>query len=140
MGSSTIPFPGSWSGARTEGLVRTRPGSPLHPTASLPSSADMRLCLLLVVTLLSVAPGFVRGGDKKKLQIGIKKRVDNCPIKSRKGDVLNMHYTGKLEDGTEFDSSIPRNQPFTFTLGTGQVSKAGTRVCWECVKERRGSW
>lgn len=30
---------------------------------------------------------------------------------------------GKLEDGTEFDSSIPRNQPFTFTLGTGQVIK-----------------
>uniref|UniRef100_A0AAZ3QX25 peptidylprolyl isomerase n=1 Tax=Oncorhynchus tshawytscha TaxID=74940 RepID=A0AAZ3QX25_ONCTS len=82
----------------------------------------MRLCLLFVVTLLSLAPA-VRGGDKKKLQIGIKKRVDNCPIKSRKGDVLNMHYTGKLEDGTEFDSSIPRNQPFTFTLGTGQVIK-----------------
>uniref|UniRef100_A0A4W5Q8I6 peptidylprolyl isomerase n=2 Tax=Hucho hucho TaxID=62062 RepID=A0A4W5Q8I6_9TELE len=89
---------------------------------SLTCSPDMRLCLLFVVTLLSLAPA-VRGGDKKKLQIGIKKRVDNCPIKSRKGDVLNMHYTGKLEDGTEFDSSIPRNQPFTFTLGTGQVIK-----------------
>ncbi|XP_043931304.1 peptidyl-prolyl cis-trans isomerase FKBP2 [Protopterus annectens] len=61
--------------------------------------------------------------DKKKLQIGVKKRVDNCPIKSRKGDTLHMHYTGRLEDGTEFDSSIPRNQPFTFTLGTGQVIK-----------------
>ena len=30
---------------------------------------------------------------------------------------------GKLDDGTEFDSSISRNQPFTFTLGTGQVIK-----------------
>ncbi|XP_071487042.1 peptidyl-prolyl cis-trans isomerase FKBP2, partial [Diadema antillarum] len=30
---------------------------------------------------------------------------------------------GKLEDGTEFDSSIPRNQPFDFTLGAGQVIK-----------------
>ena len=32
---------------------------------------------------------------KKKLQIGIKKRVDpdQCPIKSRKGDTLHMHYT-----------------------------------------------
>lgn len=53
----------------------------------------MRLYLLLAVTLLSFAPGAVQGADKKKLQIGIKKRVDNCPIKSRKGDVLNMHYT-----------------------------------------------
>ena len=31
----------------------------------------------------------------KKLQIGVKKRVDpdKCTIKSRKGDTLNMHYT-----------------------------------------------
>lgn len=30
---------------------------------------------------------------------------------------------GKLEDGTEFDSSIPRGQPLQFTLGSGQVIK-----------------
>lgn len=30
---------------------------------------------------------------KKKLQIGIKRRVDNCQIKSKKGDFLHMHYT-----------------------------------------------
>uniref|UniRef100_A0A673ZFT3 peptidylprolyl isomerase n=2 Tax=Salmo trutta TaxID=8032 RepID=A0A673ZFT3_SALTR len=103
----------------------TRPMRCVHTLSFIKSftcSPDMRLCLLFVVTLLSLTPA-VRSGDKKKLQIGIKKRVDNCPIKSRKGDVLNMHYTGKLEDGTEFDSSIPRNQPFTFTLGTGQVIK-----------------
>uniref|UniRef100_A0A3B3RYJ3 peptidylprolyl isomerase n=1 Tax=Paramormyrops kingsleyae TaxID=1676925 RepID=A0A3B3RYJ3_9TELE len=99
----------------------------------------MRLYLLLaVVTLLSFAPGAVQGADKKKLQIGIKKRVDNCPIKSRKGDVLNMHYTGKLEDGTEFDSSLPRNQPFTFTLGTGQVIKGWDQgLLGMCEGEKR---
>jgi len=63
-------------------------------------------------------------GDKK-LQIGIKKRVDaaQCTIKSRKGDTLHMHYTGKLEDGTKFDSSLDRDTPFVFTLGAGQVIK-----------------
>ncbi len=56
-------------------------------------STDMRLNLVLAVTLMSISMALVQGTEKKKLQIGIKKRVDNCPIKSRKGDVLNMHYT-----------------------------------------------
>lgn len=34
-----------------------------------------------------------------------------------------MVSQGKLEDGTEFDSSLPQNQPFVFSLGTGQVIK-----------------
>jgi peptidylprolyl isomerase len=32
-----------------------------------------------------------------------------------------VHYTGWLEDGTQFDSSLDRGQPFSFTLGEGQV-------------------
>lgn len=35
--------------------------------------------------------------------------------------VVDVHYTGKLEDGTVFDSSIGRNKPFQFILGSGQV-------------------
>ncbi|XP_068683220.1 peptidyl-prolyl cis-trans isomerase FKBP2-like [Montipora capricornis] len=61
--------------------------------------------------------------DTKKLQIGVKKRVENCSRRSKSGDTLHMHYTGKLDDGTEFDSSIPRGEPFVFTLGAGQVIK-----------------
>ena len=37
------------------------------------------------------------------------------------GDVVAVHYRGALEDGTEFDNSYDRGQPFTFPLGRGQV-------------------
>ncbi|CAO1627043.1 unnamed protein product [Sympodiomycopsis kandeliae] len=56
-----------------------------------------------------------------KLQIGVKHRPSECPIKSQSGDKLAMHYTGKLWNGEKFDSSLDRGQPFEFTLGTGQV-------------------
>ena len=37
------------------------------------------------------------------------------------GKMLSMHYTGTLDNGTVFDSSVPRGQAFEFTLGAGQV-------------------
>jgi len=39
---------------------------------------------------------------------------------AKSGDNVKIHYTGTLEDGTEFDSSAGR-EPLAFALGTGQV-------------------
>lgn len=41
--------------------------------------------------------------------------------KPQVGTMVKVHYTGKLLDGTIFDSSVTRNEPFQFVLGVGQV-------------------
>ncbi|MCB0397567.1 MAG: peptidylprolyl isomerase [Flavobacteriales bacterium] len=39
------------------------------------------------------------------------------------GKVVSVHYTGYLEDGSKFDSSVDRGQPISFPLGQGKVIK-----------------
>ena len=54
------------------------------------------------------------GLDITVLQEGSGETIQN-------GRVAVVHYTGTLDDGTVFDSSIPRGAPFEFILGAGQV-------------------
>jgi len=53
----------------------------------------------------------------------IEDTVDGNGAEATAGQTVSVHYTGWLENGSKFDSSKDRNQPFQFRLGGGQVIK-----------------
>ncbi|CAB3382012.1 FK506-binding protein 2 isoform X2 [Cloeon dipterum] len=73
-----------------------------------------------------------------KLKVETVSVPEGCTQKSKLNDMLTMHYTGTLADGTKFDSSHDRDQPFTFQLGVGQVIKGWDQGLVDmCVGEIR---
>ena len=81
----------------------------------------MKVTVLLIIGLVSIFgctnknKGITDTGMKYEI---IKEGTGPSPVR---GDSVTVHYTGWLEDGTKFDSSVDRKQPFTFKLGVGQV-------------------
>lgn len=53
----------------------------------------------------------------------IEELAEGTGRQAMKGDTIAAHYTGWLEDGTKFDSSLDRGEPLEFVCGVGMVIK-----------------
>jgi peptidylprolyl isomerase len=64
-------------------------------------------------------------GKEFKTESGLVYKItqEGSGARAKAGDMVLVHYTGKLTNDTIFDSSHFRNQPFKFKLGAGQVIK-----------------
>ena len=99
-----------------------------------PIPPDSTLVFLLEVEDVTDPPPPPKGPEAfagtpsstKTLEGGVKVEVHGAGSGSRAakaGDIVGVHYTGTLMDGTEFDSSLKRGQPINFPLGAGRVIK-----------------
>ena len=76
--------------------------------------------ILIMGVLALQSTGFTMA-DTSDLKIEITQKGSGT--EAANGMSVSVHYTGKLTDGTKFDSSLDRGTPFTFTLGQGSVIK-----------------
>ena len=104
--------PSSNSHTHADGTVHegehsaSEPGQSASPEEAAPVVAPAKL-------------GLKPGGKADKLvrqdlKVGTGATAEN-------GQTLSMHYRGTLTNGQQFDASYDRGQPFSFTLGAGQV-------------------
>ncbi|KAK3738194.1 hypothetical protein QZH41_012778, partial [Actinostola sp. cb2023] len=76
--------------------------------------------------------------EEEKIKIEVTEKPEKCPRKTKVGDSLAMHYTGRLVDGKKFDSSHDRGKTFDFTLGKGMVIQGWEQGLLDmCVGEKR---
>lgn len=78
-----------------------------------------KLILAVVLGFLLPSAGALAGHSNAK--VDIKELKEGRGPEAVLHAKVTVHYTGWLEDGTKFDSSVDRGTPFAFTLGTGEV-------------------
>lgn len=82
------------------------------------------ISILVIAAVLIALPAFAREGGKTVTTASGLKYIDEVVGKGASPSVgkhVKVHYTGTLENGKKFDSSVDRDQPFTFVIGVGQV-------------------
>ncbi|MFC1789549.1 FKBP-type peptidyl-prolyl cis-trans isomerase [Patescibacteria group bacterium] len=88
-----------------------------------------KIILIIIIVIFVVAGAYLvfrnsQTSDSNIYEIqGMKVEIleQGSGSASENGDIVSVHYTGTLDDGTKFDSSLDRNAPFSFVVGAGQV-------------------
>ncbi len=96
---------------------------------NIPANSTLKFIVSLekVEKAPKIEPFDIANKETEIFESGLKiirvQKAKKDAIKPQEGDVVEVHYTGYLEDGKIFDSSVRRDQPISFTLGKGQVIK-----------------
>lgn len=85
---------------------------------SPPSTPDPDIATMQFAQKLGVDPAAM---TKSASGLLTRELVPGTGAEAQPGKEVTVHYTGWLPDGTKFDSSKDRNEPFVFRLGAGMV-------------------
>ena len=124
-------MPQSRKRRKPTGRKHSGPGYAQHKTSNKKSARRTKLIAAILVGTLALAGLaylFARGrwgGSEVTTQSGLKYvdiKEGDGPMPQR-GQTVSVHYTGTLENGTKFDSSVDKGTPLEFPIGVGRVIK-----------------
>lgn len=101
-----------------------------HTSSGMSQRAKIITLIIIAALALALLLGILLQGNKKTTTNGEQttasglKYIDEVVgsgASPQIGQNVTVHYTGTLADGTKFDSSVDRNEPFTFTLGAKNI-------------------
>jgi FKBP-type peptidyl-prolyl cis-trans isomerase len=83
------------------------------------------VAMLVLTSFLRVGGSMAENNQEVTMPSGLKyiDQVVGTGDVAVAGKTVSVHYTGWLENGNKFDSSVDRGQPFSFPLGAGRVIK-----------------
>lgn len=105
----------------------------MYPTTSRPAAKNRNLRIVAILLILVLAGAFIgytlinRGTVASEVRTASGLRytdiVEGTGPTPQRGQILSVHYTGMLENGTKFDSSYDKRQPMNFRFGDPPMIK-----------------